>query len=68
MSIKNKNDYFLIFVQLSIESYQVAGSVEEACDYEGRQSANQFQHEREKSKKWRKTGTKTISKDFRDVY
>ena len=52
----------------SIESYQVAESVEEACDLEGRPSANHFELEKEKSKKWRRTGTTILSKDFRDVY
>jgi hypothetical protein len=52
----------------SIESYQVADSVEEACDLEGRPPANHFEQEKEKSKKWRRTGMTNLSKDFRDVY
>ena len=58
----------IVSLGFSIESYQVADSVEEACDLEGRPSANHFELEKEKSKKWRRTGTTILSKDFRDVY
>jgi hypothetical protein len=52
----------------SIESYQVADSVEEACDLEGRSSANRLQQETERSKKWRRTGLHSLSQDFRDTF
>ena len=40
----------IVSLGFSIESYQVADSVEEACDLEGRPSANHFELEKEKWK------------------
>jgi len=51
----------------SIEAYQVAQTLDEELDFEGRFSANRLNQETEKSKKWRRTGAIKLSRDFRDV-
>ena len=52
----------------SIEAYQVATDVEEATELEGRQAANHLEKEQSKKRKWRRTGMKNLSTDFRDVF
>ena len=52
----------------SIEAYQVAADVGEATELEGRQAANHLEKEQSKKRKWRRTGIKNLSSDFRDVF
>jgi len=52
----------------TIEAYQVATDVEEATELEGRQAANHLEKEQSKKRKWRRTGMKNLSSDFRDVF
>jgi len=51
----------------SIEAYQVATDLEEATELEGRQAANHLEREQSKKRKWRRTGMKNLSSDFRDA-
>lgn len=56
-----------ILIFFSIEAYQVAETLEEELDFEGRFSANRLEQETEKTQKWRRTGAIKLSKDYRDV-
>ena len=51
----------------SIEAHCVASDVLEATELEGRQAANHLEKEQNKKRKWRRTGMKNISSDFRDA-
>ena len=52
----------------SIEAHQVATDIDEVAELEGRQSANHLENEQNKKKKWRRTGMKNISLDYRESF
>ena len=51
-----------------IEAQQVTEDIDEAVELEGRPHAHHFQRESSKKRKWRRTGMKALSQDFRDVF
>ena len=51
-----------------IEAHQVTEDIDEAVELEGRPHAHHFQRESSKKRKWRRTGMKALSQDFRDVF
>ena len=50
-----------------IEAQQVTEDIDEAVELEGRPHAHHFQRESSKKRKWRRTGMKALSQDFRDL-
>merc|ERR1712004_11564 len=50
-----------------IEAHQVTEDIDEAVELEGRPHAHHFQRESSKKRKWRRTGMKALSQDFRDL-
>ena len=46
----------------------MAEDVDEAVELEGRPQANLLEKEQTKKRTWRRTGLKSLSADFRDVF
>lgn len=51
----------------SIEAHQVATDLDEITELEGRQDHRHLEREQSKKRKWRRTGMKNLSTDYRDA-